>query len=367
MLAFICLVIFVEVALRIKHGQFLNKNIEKVELSSSSKKIIDIYKDVPYVYKPYVMWGGIPNQTTSAYKTNSLGFRGNEFSKVKTRGTFRIIILGGSTAWGWGSTSNETTISGYLESQLNKKQHLKKVEVLNFANNAYNSSQEIVLWREISDYNPDLVIHYTGNNDITVSYLNIKPGWNFPLILESNTSESIFKTFYKGGVLRFEILKQTFTKFIKGFRLYDSIKYRFDILFKIKKDIPTYSDSNEIASIFERNMLFSTKVSKSMNVPLLIFIQPTLFTEDKKVTKWENYMLGRFENDYPGGKQFYIQTRQQIINKLNENRISFYDTRHLFADIDTDLYYDTAHFNDKGNEVTAEKIANIILNNKIIK
>ena len=56
----------------------------------------------------------IPNQSTDSITINTLGFRGSDFSEIKPPNTYRIFMLGGSTMFGAGATSDETTIPGYL-------------------------------------------------------------------------------------------------------------------------------------------------------------------------------------------------------------------------------------------------------------
>ena len=62
----------------------------------------------------------IPNQSTNSITINSLGFRGTEFSVIKPSDTYRIFMIGGSTMFGAGATSDETTIPGYLHQLLNE-------------------------------------------------------------------------------------------------------------------------------------------------------------------------------------------------------------------------------------------------------
>ena len=52
---------------------------------------------------------------TDTVNINSLGFRGDEFSKIKPDRTYRILILGGSPMFGYGSTSDYTTIPGFMQ------------------------------------------------------------------------------------------------------------------------------------------------------------------------------------------------------------------------------------------------------------
>ncbi len=49
---------------------------------------------------------------TGKSNLNSLGFRGSEFSEIKPPDTYRIFMVGGSTMFGSGATSDETTIPG---------------------------------------------------------------------------------------------------------------------------------------------------------------------------------------------------------------------------------------------------------------
>ena len=57
----------------------------------------------------------IPNQQSSSVTINSLGFRGDEFSSEKPDNVYRIFMLGGSTMFGHGATSDKTTIPGYTQ------------------------------------------------------------------------------------------------------------------------------------------------------------------------------------------------------------------------------------------------------------
>jgi hypothetical protein len=55
----------------------------------------------------------------------------------------RIAVLGGSSIFGVGSTSNATNIPSQIESKLNNKYKIK-AEVTNLAVRGYNSFQELI-------------------------------------------------------------------------------------------------------------------------------------------------------------------------------------------------------------------------------
>ena len=62
---------------------------------------------------------------------NSLGFRGTEFSEIKPSDTYRIFMVGGSTMFGSGESSDETTIPGILQKIFDSDSSVQKIEVIN--------------------------------------------------------------------------------------------------------------------------------------------------------------------------------------------------------------------------------------------
>ena len=102
---------------------------------------------------------------------NSLGFRGAEFSEIKPVDTYRIFMLGGSTMFGAGATSDETTKPGILQKIFDSDNSVKKIEVINAAFSAANSETEFnLITQKLVNYQPDLIIIYDGLNDLKADY-----------------------------------------------------------------------------------------------------------------------------------------------------------------------------------------------------
>jgi len=102
---------------------------------------------------------------------NSLGFRGAEFSVIKPLDTYRIFMLGGSTMFGAGATSDETTKPGILQKIFDSDNSVKKIEVINAAFSAANSETEFnLITQKLVNYQPDLIIIYDGLNDLKADY-----------------------------------------------------------------------------------------------------------------------------------------------------------------------------------------------------
>ena len=122
----------------------------------------------------------IPNQVLDSISINSLGFRGSEFSEIKPSNTYRIFMVGGSTMFGAGATSDETTIPGYLQQFLDEYELGFNLEVINAGIQGADSNAEFNLMeKKLTAFSPDLVIVYDGWNDLRASNMPdaLKENW----------------------------------------------------------------------------------------------------------------------------------------------------------------------------------------------
>jgi len=100
-------------------------------------------------------------------KINSLGFRGDEFSREKPPGTFRIVCLGASTTFSAEVSSNQATWTRLLQEKLQAAYPQRRVEVINAAVGGYVAADNLKnLKHRVLPLNPDLVIYYELNNQI---------------------------------------------------------------------------------------------------------------------------------------------------------------------------------------------------------
>ena len=127
----------------------------------------------------------IPNQSTNSITINSLGFRGTEFSVIKPLDTYRIFMVGGSTMFGAGATSDETTIPGYVQQFLNENNPKFDVDVINAGIQGADSNTELkLIEQKLIKFSPDLTIIYDGWNDLRASNTPIKLKENWELMCE---------------------------------------------------------------------------------------------------------------------------------------------------------------------------------------
>jgi lysophospholipase L1-like esterase len=100
-------------------------------------------------------------------KINSLGFRGDEFSRAKPAGTFRIVCLGASTTFSAEASSNDAVWTHRLQEKLRKEYPGRQIEVINAAVGGYVADDNLRnLRHRVMPLDPDLVIYYEANNEI---------------------------------------------------------------------------------------------------------------------------------------------------------------------------------------------------------
>ena len=122
----------------------------------------------------------IPNQSTDSITINSLGFRGSEFFTIKPPDTHRIFMIGGSTMFGAGATSDKTTIPGYTQQFLGENNTGFNLEVINAGIQGADSNTELkLIEQKLVRLSPDLIIVYDGWNDLRANNIptKLKENW----------------------------------------------------------------------------------------------------------------------------------------------------------------------------------------------
>ena len=139
------------------------------------RKMCDDYNNLIRYRLPYR--NHEPNQHFETYNINNEGFRGPDISKEKLENTYRIFVVGGSTTYGSGATSDETTIPGYLQKEFDNVNIDFKVEVINAGKSGMSSWGEAqTVKNRLVPYDPDLIIIYDGYNDMVSPYTLLRDG-----------------------------------------------------------------------------------------------------------------------------------------------------------------------------------------------
>lgn len=92
-------------------------------------------------------------------------FQPASFARDKPEGAFRIFALGGSTTQGE-PYSTQTAFPQWLQLNLQAAaEQSRNVEVVNCGGLSYASYRVLAILREVLDYQPDLIVIYTGHNE----------------------------------------------------------------------------------------------------------------------------------------------------------------------------------------------------------
>jgi len=125
------------------------------------------FSSINPTFVPYLDDSGNSRLKTAELKTK--WFNLQDFSREKAPNTFRIFTLGGSTTYGHPYT-HLTSFSGWLEKLLNLSGETgKDFEVINAGGISYASYRVAVVLDEVLQYQPDLIVVYTGHNEFLES------------------------------------------------------------------------------------------------------------------------------------------------------------------------------------------------------
>jgi lysophospholipase L1-like esterase len=160
---------------------------------------------------PDLLWRFKANLNNPLIKTNSEHLIGDEVSKKKRPGTFRILLLGDSSPVGLGLKSHKLTFGEVLDRLLEIEcGGDRDVEVVNAAVSGYTSEQigrflELRGW----DYEPDLILLYCGSNDASIS-----GPYSDRELLEGQRLKTVRKLFNQFALYR--VLRSVIVKYIKN-------------------------------------------------------------------------------------------------------------------------------------------------------
>ena len=286
----------------------------------------------------------IPNQHNEYVNINSFGFRGVEISKEKPENVYRIIMLGGSTLFGIPSTSDYTTIPGFLQKKFETTDSDFKVEIINAGSSgAYSKTETLYVKHKLLDFDPDLIIVYDGWNDSRIPYTSHigERGLAGQLYDSVNHLQSIFP-YYKTPIVIREIGRDLISA------EEDTIATRIDA--NLDKKVILWKERwNESCLLAQKN-----------DIKTLITIQPMLGTGDRIVTKSEKSTSGLLQNDFMQLPLYQLQKFVDVLPELT-NCTNTADLTHVFDGHNEPIFLDLGHVGEQGSMLISEKIYELVL------
>jgi len=292
---------------------------------------------VPNVPTPFVGNAPKPGKHNNA-SINSMQLRAdNEVLSPKPFNVYRIFLTGGSTAYGSGAPDQKRTISGYLAGILNANSTSSKdlkYEVLTAANPAWASTHErIMIENRLSELEPDMVISFSGNNDVHWGYKGRNILW----------FRAYADDFFLGLINR--------AYKISG----------YGELIKIPETEPLPEDPALVAARIVKNVTLSSYVLSLKKATYFYFLQPTLAVSKKSLTDNERRILDDKKEKHQKEKTYFAECYAKMDSSLKNLKIDnfrFVNLSDIFDDIDEgeEIFVDSYHFGDKGNEVAARNV-----------
>jgi lysophospholipase L1-like esterase len=149
-----------EVAFRIGFANSLDFNIEMWKYAVALKRPV-ADPQLSFVHVP----NGHAHLMGVDVDINSQGLRDREYTLEKPPGTYRILMLGDSTTFGWGVRA-EDTAAKILERELNAAGSDTRFEVINAGVGNYGTVQEVTYYRTRGRaFHPDVVVLVYFIND----------------------------------------------------------------------------------------------------------------------------------------------------------------------------------------------------------
>lgn len=345
-----------------ERGRILAQRDARVAGPFEGESGFTILSDIYGMERRYVAFLGFLGAANSERKTlkiNGLGFRDGPVEPRKP-GEVRIVLLGGSAAWGWGASANAFTVAGALERQLNEESEGQSYRVMSGAYLAWTSLQERIALMEFFDrFDPDLVISLSGFNDlVSVQYGNSREllRMEFEMLeeaVENNLTPMDTLTAIRklGGTLGIWRLVVYVKENMQHARKRGRIQYREE---RAEKGIPRVIDRYaSMASFVERR-----------GARYLLALQPEIYTSEKQLTPTEqqvrDWLTERNSVNFDATWAKYRAELVQSTSRLAADGVPVFDLRAIFDDVDKAVFVDDSHFNDRGYTEIAAALKEII-------
>ena len=279
-----------------------------------------------------------PFQHSKSVNINSFGLRGEEITLEKSKDITRIVMLGGSTTFGWYALDDDDTIPSHLQKIMNQNENEMKFEVINAGHPSASSSFETKFLKEVLKFEPDIIIVYDGYNEITA-----------PLPMDIPESKMQLQIFFK-QLDAYSYTPRLVQKFLH--------KINSDIFLQVYKKPNTvtvhYTEEDYVkrADLWEKRWLTTCDELVSEDLKIIVFLQPFLGTSDRIMTEYETKIM--HENAKRDLEHYYLF--KEKVSKIDSRCTLAIDISDTFDNINKPIFSDLAHTGNFANKVIAERI-----------
>jgi lysophospholipase L1-like esterase len=299
-------------------------------------------------WSPYLHWVTKPNRQARFFRTNALGFRGPEIAQPKPERRVRVVVLGGSVAWGLGATADDRTVAGRLEAHLRQRRPGLDLEVVNAGQVGFVSGQELILYhRVVAALRPDLVLLFDGYNDVEADFSNPVSDWP----QNATQLKTRYEDFLRSGRLGADLARA-----LRHSRLLD-LGARW---IAARREAPAGPwtpavEPEATARSYVRNVVALSRVAAP--VPVWIALQPVLATIRKPLAPDEQRMLAEKEQLVRGYTRRVRAAYQAIQEGATASGLSVIPLDDALGASPVLMFADECHFGDEAADRAAQAIA----------
>lgn len=325
---------------------------------------------------------------------NNAGFREpQDISPEKPDDEYRILLTGGSTAFGFGNTGKaydavgpytieyRETVSHVLEKILNSSAPIpgKRVRVYNAAVWGYSYQHNVMRYlAKLRRFKPDLLISIDGANEIgAVSKLS--PDWSY--FKEGQYNDILRQMFRydKPGLASYLTLWLKNNTYLMSWLWHGRDAFE-DIGRQLQRDTekagrtrrstPPNLSREETARMLDENVAAVVRVVENYHsvlendqVPHLFVLQPWFYLSKKPLHEKEKILAGIQQDKYYYGvpsDQMYRLLVHRIIESASRKGYFVVDFSQYFDDVSEWVFTDSCHLTAGANYLMAKELAGVI-------
>lgn len=299
---------------------------------------------------PHLVYRMKPNQRLRGLTINAQGYRGAPWSRDKRAGVQRVVLLGGSTAFGHGASDDAHTPAAAMEAALNAGSRMRW-EVLNAAVMTYDSRQELVqLTTELVHYAPDWVVVLDGWNDFYHAGLEAPDRPLFHLM-----HREVERALARG--------RDRLRGLIAWSAVYRGIERRRDRRPDTTRTFGRYADRPDALAAYSANLRGICRTARAHGARCLLAAQPELFQRRAPVPPVEQAMRdakgAEGYADYAAARYPRFVAAARTVATAED--AAFTDMTTLFDATNDVLFTDRVHVNDEGSRRLGQHLAHTLL------
>jgi lysophospholipase L1-like esterase len=340
----------------------------------------------------------VENQKSNSWEINPQGFRADQaIDAAKPKGETRIFVLGGSTAFGQLSSSNQTTFAAKLEERLNQQVATQKsnpgkfrpdvlpyyadelmkamalpprirenrYRVINAAVPGYASSNELAqLALHVLSYKPDFIVLMNGYTDLLLpgnqegsdipgleSILRDAPGHFFDG-LGRQFNSFVHQSFVVNGVSRMVRPPKSTPVLIPP-----TTDEEIPLTERLATD---ESELKRRVARYRNNLKQVARLTTAAKIPLIVALQPEISSREQSALQPpEKTVLERVGSSYlPQVKNGYAGL-QESVEKIKQEfprGVTTLNLYNFYANFPEQAFQDTVHLTDAANAKLADRL-----------